>query len=145
MSTRACVALVSYDLPLNLHAYALPAAVAARCAGEQGHFWDYRDALFRGQAQLGDGPIRPARTALRAWTSRVSPPAATIRSRHPLRDDRRQESGVAKASASTPTFVIGRLVDGEFVGEILAGAQPIEVFEERLETLLQQTQQPASR
>jgi predicted DsbA family dithiol-disulfide isomerase len=38
---------------------------------------------------------------------------------------------------STPTFVIGHLVNGEFVGEILAGAQPLEVFEQRLQALLQ--------
>ena len=35
-------------------------------------------------------------------------------------------------------------VNGEFVGEILTGARPIEVFEERLDKLLQETQQPAS-
>ena len=69
------------------------------------------------------------------------------------RDDPQQASLVmvdarkaaSKGIYSTPTFVIGRLVNGEFVGEILAGARPIEVFEERLEKLLQQTQQPARR
>ena len=69
------------------------------------------------------------------------------------RDDPQQASLVMvtpgkrrrKASIRPRTFVIGRLVNGEFVGEIMTGAQPIEVFEERLDKLLQQTQQPASR
>ena len=57
----------------------------------------------------------------------------------------RRESGGRKGISSTPTFVIGRLVNGKFVGEIITGAQPIEVFEERLQKLLQRSQQPASR
>ncbi|MCM2313008.1 MAG: DsbA family protein, partial [Steroidobacteraceae bacterium] len=29
----------SRDLPLPFHSFAMPAAVASRCAGEQGRFW----------------------------------------------------------------------------------------------------------
>ena len=140
---KGLLRIVSYDLPLNLHAYALPAAVAARCAGEQGHFWDYRDALFRGQAHLATAPYDQLARHFGMDVARFSA----------CRDDPQQASLVmidagkaaSKGIFSTPTFVIGRLVNGEFVGEILTGAQPIAVFEERLEKLLQQTQQPASR
>src|SRR5260221_459521 len=31
------------DLPLPMHPHALPAARAARCAGEQGKFWEMHD------------------------------------------------------------------------------------------------------
>ena len=43
----------SMDFPLPFHDFALPAAIASRCAGEQGRFWDYREALFAAQATLG--------------------------------------------------------------------------------------------
>ncbi len=35
------------DFPLPMHAHAQKAAEAARCAGEQGMFWQYHDELFR--------------------------------------------------------------------------------------------------
>jgi protein-disulfide isomerase len=34
------------DFPLPMHPYAEKAAEAARCAGAQGKFWEYHDALF---------------------------------------------------------------------------------------------------
>ncbi len=40
------VALVFKDFPLPMHHTAEKAAEAARCAGEQGKFWEYHDVLF---------------------------------------------------------------------------------------------------
>ena len=37
------------DYPLPFHPNALPAAVAARCAGEEGKFWEMHDKLFDNQ------------------------------------------------------------------------------------------------
>ncbi|MEE8176209.1 MAG: thioredoxin domain-containing protein [Gemmatimonadota bacterium] len=42
---------VFYDFPLDQHPHAVPAAQAARCAGEQGRFWPMHDLLFARQAQ----------------------------------------------------------------------------------------------
>lgn len=42
---------VFYDFPLDQHPHAVPAAQAARCAGEQGLFWPMHDLLFARQAQ----------------------------------------------------------------------------------------------
>jgi hypothetical protein len=36
--------------------------------------------------------------------------------------------------------VIGRVVNGEFEGELMSGAKPFEVFQQRLDSLLQQAQ-----
>ncbi|MGA8541429.1 MAG: thioredoxin domain-containing protein [Terriglobales bacterium] len=41
------VSLVYKDFPLPMHPLAAKAAVAARCAGAQGKFWQYHDALFQ--------------------------------------------------------------------------------------------------
>jgi protein-disulfide isomerase len=43
--------LLFFDFPLKMHPHALLAARAARCAGEQGRFWDYHDALFSAQQE----------------------------------------------------------------------------------------------
>jgi protein-disulfide isomerase len=40
------VALVFKDFPLPMHSRAQKAAEAARCAGSQGKFWEFHDALF---------------------------------------------------------------------------------------------------
>ena len=40
------VRFVSRDLPLEFHPFALRAAEAARCAGDQGKYWEMRDALY---------------------------------------------------------------------------------------------------
>jgi thioredoxin family protein/SurA-like protein len=48
------VALAFRDMPLEkIHPLALNAPEAARCAGEQGKFWEYYDLLERGAAGIG--------------------------------------------------------------------------------------------
>lgn len=42
---------VFYDYPLEQHPHAIPAALAARCAGEQGRFWEMHDLLYARQLQ----------------------------------------------------------------------------------------------
>ena len=126
------------DLPLPFHAFALPAAVAARCAAQQGKFWEYREALFHDQSHLGQ-----QRFAELAGTfgldithfedCRADPAVlATVR----------EDAALAASSgiASTPSFVIGRVVNGEFEGEVMSGALPFEAFQQRLDSLLQQPQ-----
>ena len=70
----------SRDLPLPMHAHAETAAVAARCAGEQGRYWEYRHAVFAAQRRLGTEPWeelarrararhRPVRRLSSRWAS----------------------------------------------------------------------------
>lgn len=50
------VKLVYKHFPLSaIHPEALPAAKAAWAADKQGKFWEYQDALFTNQKQLGEG------------------------------------------------------------------------------------------
>ncbi|NJM28247.1 MAG: DsbA family protein [Pseudanabaena sp. RU_4_16] len=49
------VTLVYKHLPLvEIHTEAMPAALASWAALQQGKFWEYHDALFSNQAQLGE-------------------------------------------------------------------------------------------
>jgi len=50
------VALVYVHLPLPGHRFAMPAARAAECANEQGHFASMHDRLLQGQEQFGLKP-----------------------------------------------------------------------------------------
>jgi len=48
------VELVFKQLPLPMHGYALPAAVASMAAARQGKFWEYADILFTKWGRLTD-------------------------------------------------------------------------------------------
>ena len=52
------VRLVWKDFPLPNHEFAIPAAAAARCAQEQGKFWEYHDVLFAHQQALSSTDLR---------------------------------------------------------------------------------------
>src|SRR6266849_8758350 len=58
------VALAFRDMPVTqIHPQAMMAAEAARCAGEQGKFWEYHDLLFTNQSKLDrPGLIAKAQT-----------------------------------------------------------------------------------
>lgn len=45
------VRFVYFDLPLQQHENAFPAAQAARCAGDQGAYWQMHDRLFDSQSE----------------------------------------------------------------------------------------------
>lgn len=129
------VRYASRDLPLSIHPFALPAAIASRCAGEQGRFWDYRAALFAAQRTLGNDPYVRIAAELGLDLERLEA----------CRRDGRQEQEVladvevahASGIRSTPAFLIGRVVDGQFQGELLRGIQTYEVFAARIDALLQ--------
>jgi protein-disulfide isomerase len=52
------VKLVWKDFPLPNHQFAVPAALAARCAQDQGKFWEYHDVLFANQQALTNADLR---------------------------------------------------------------------------------------
>lgn len=45
------VRYVYYDFPLSMHPHAFLASRAARCANEQGKFWEYHDVLYGRQSE----------------------------------------------------------------------------------------------
>jgi protein-disulfide isomerase len=124
----------SVDLPLPMHEFANTAAIAARCAGEQGHYWDYREKLFDEQNLLGQKPFTRFAGALGLDIARFEYCRLQDSQLKDLDTDRKRASVLD--IHSTPTFLIGRMVDGRFESETVQGAQPSEVFAARIEKLL---------
>jgi len=124
---------------LPFHAFAVPAAIAARCAGQQGRFWEFREALFRDQAQLTTDPHAGLAQSLGLDAAQFADCRRDPAVARSVQAD--VELAAASGIRSTPTFVIGRIVDGAFNGEILSGAQPFETFQARINLLLQQAGQ----
>jgi protein-disulfide isomerase len=63
------IALVYKDFPLPMHPLAQKAAEAARCAGAQGKFWEYHDALFENR-KLQVSDLKQQAVALKLDSSR---------------------------------------------------------------------------
>jgi len=122
------------DLPLPMHRHAVPAAVAARCAGEQGKFWEMRQAIYLARGRLDQEP----------YAGMAGDLGLDVESFEACRRDGRQLAKVqadaalaaGEGIASTPAFVIGRIVGDEFQGETLVGAKPYAVFAAKIEALL---------
>ncbi len=52
------VRLVFRDYPLGFHPQAIPAAEAARCAGEQGKYWEYANHMMTVEGSLQDDDLK---------------------------------------------------------------------------------------
>jgi len=112
------VRLIFKDFPLGSHEGALPAAEAARCAGELGRFWEYHDLLFVGQPAF-------SATDLLGYAARLGLPsgpfAACVES-HRHRDAVLADLAEGRAAGvrGTPTFFVN--------GRKIIGAQPVSTF-----------------
>jgi protein-disulfide isomerase len=114
------VKLVHMDFPLNIHPGAIPAAQAARCAGEQERFWDYhRDLLSQLTDFSMDDLLRRAKT-LRLEEQAFQ--TCLSSGRYEAVVDAGFEQGQRLGVSATPTFFIN--------GRRLQGALPIEAFAE---------------
>ena len=129
------VRFVHKDLPLPFHPHAIPAAAAARCAGEQNRYWDMYSRLFEQQNCLDcKGVIAIAAeeeldtAALQACMERTSTIA--------LINANRSEASLHNINA-TPTFVIGpNQSNGRLEGRVIEGALPWSAFKEAIEEAL---------
>ena len=114
------------DLPLTaIHPGAQRAAEAARCAGEQGKFWEYRDALF-GAAQVTLDMHKEVAETLGLDSESFQRCLSSERHRDAVTGDNEEAGNLG--ITGTPTFVIN--------GIVLAGAQPIEEFTRVIESEL---------
>ena len=52
------VKIVFKNYPLKNHKFAMPAAMAAMAANEQGKFWEFHNLLFKNHKQLDDQKIQ---------------------------------------------------------------------------------------
>lgn len=120
------------DFPLdNIHPNATPAAVAARCAGEQGDYWGMHDRLFGNQDQWS-GLADPSETfqgyaaEMGLDTEAFLACLASGQFDEAIAQD--LQAGQAAGITGTPSFLIN--------GNLVVGAQPLAAFQQALDTLL---------
>jgi protein-disulfide isomerase len=121
------VRLVHRDFPLEGHPRAFPAARAARCAGEQGKFWDYHRGLLTGTGDFSNEDFKSRASALGLDAAKFD--ACLQSPRHDEEIRASVQDGTRIGVTGTPAFFIN--------GRMLFGARPIEQFQEVIDAELQ--------
>lgn len=127
------VRLLYRDYPRDPDGPAMTAAIAARCAGDQGRYWDMHDRLFAGKIEMD---------VLQAHAKTIGlnqPAFATC-----LRDAHHRQAilqdkadGIRIGFVGTPGFVLLRTEQaGKEKPIALPGAFPADVFEQEIDRLL---------
>ena len=122
------------DLPLEIHSLAMPAALAARCAGEQGRFWPVHEALFNAQETLSPGMIKKTVTNLGVALPAYEKCVADPHTRASITADIAEAESIGVNG--TPGFVLGSKKGAKLSGVLILGSQPTDVFTSRIDTLL---------
>jgi protein-disulfide isomerase len=112
------------DLPLDqLHPDARKAAEAARCAKEQGKFWEYHAKLMAGSTDASQQTLK--RLAAEAGLDAAPFEQCLSTGKYSAAVQKDVEEATALGVNGTPAFFIN--------GRLLTGAQPLEAFSKVIE------------
>lgn len=122
------VKLAFRDFPIrNIHPLAQKAAEAARCAGEQGKYWEYHDLLFGKAPDLEVFQLKQYAAALGLDSARFH--ECLQGGKYAALVEKDLQDGIQLGVSSTPTFFVN--------GRPVIGAQPFSAFEKIIEEELQ--------
>jgi protein-disulfide isomerase len=130
------VRYVFRDFPIDqLHPEARKASEAARCAGDQGKYWEMHDVLFQNQQTLA--PERLPEHARRLGLDAGAFAACLSSSKYASAVQQSYADGMAAGVRGTPSFVIGRTrPDDRVEGVLVTGARPLADFRQEIDRLL---------
>jgi protein-disulfide isomerase len=117
--------------PLSFHTKARSAANAAECAGEQGKFFEYADALFENQTSLGDDLYNQTAKDLKLNLDKFSNCLKENKYDEKINAD--MSSGIAANVQGTPGTII-LSANGE--PQLVPGAVPYEQLKAMIEAAL---------
>lgn len=124
------VQYITRDLPLSFHENAKTSALAARCAGDQGKFFEMHDKLFEAQESWSTGDPREK---FIGYANDIGIKAAPFTSCYDNGDHNEAIDADAALAAKvgatgTPSFFIN--------GQLLVGAQPYATFQAAIDAAL---------
>ncbi len=121
------------------------AAIAARCAGEQGQYWEYHHTLYEFQGEINSGWANNSMLKVFAVMTQLEKEGVgdvaakqqfdtCLDSERYLEEIRADyEDGLRLGVSGTPTFII---IGPDGREERIVGAQPLSVFERVIESML---------
>lgn len=132
------VRLVFRDYPLEFHKNALPAAIAANCAQEQGKYWEVHNFLFEHPDKLDTASMLSSADELNINREKFEKCVNDKTKEAEINKD--FQDGQLYGVRGTPSFFIGKTEDNknELTGVYIRGAQPFQVFKTEIDKLLAQ-------
>jgi protein-disulfide isomerase len=127
------VRFYSRDMPLDFHPDAMRAAQAARCASDQGQFWQLRDVMGANPNKLDMDSLVVDATDLKMDVKAFRACVASEKYKEAVQTDVLEAMKIG--ANGTPTFVIGKSTPDGVDGELVVGAQPYPVFDQKLKEL----------
>ena len=127
------VRFFSKDMPLDFHPNAMRAALAARCAGEQGKFWQLRDTMGANPNSLDIEHILNFAGDLKLDTKALRACIDSEKYKEPVQRDVLEAMKIG--ANGTPTFIVGKSVGEGVDGELVVGALPYQMFDMKLKDL----------
>lgn len=126
------------DFPRDEEGWGLVAAHAARCAGEQGKYWDMHDRLFEQHARLGSGVITQLAKGLRLNEKAFAKCMDSQKHIQAILGDR--EMAVKLGFRGTPGFLVVKTDGRRFSdGFTMPGAVRLDTFRTEIERLLKKS------
>ena len=121
------------DLPLDFHPNALVAAQAAHCAADQNQFWTMHN-------RMSADPTRLDLPSLTSYAKDLNLDTEVFRG---CVESGKYKSAVQKEAAEaaaagangTPSFVVGKSTSDGVDGELVVGALPFPLFDQKLKDL----------
>lgn len=123
------VRIVFKNFPLRMHRFAVPAALAALAAQDQGQFWPFHDRLFQNYNQLNAQKVEEIRQELNLEAERFKAKMKDLALQGLVRRD--WEEGNAAGVSGTPTVFIN--------GKTYRGARSLEGFRKAIDAVLAKT------
>jgi protein-disulfide isomerase len=123
----------SRDLPLDFHPNAMRAAQAARCAIEQGKYWQIRDIMGANPDKLDLEHLVGFAAELKMDTDAFRACVTSEKYKNAVQSDVVEAMKIG--ANGTPTFVVGKSTPEGVDGEVMVGAMPFQMFDEKLKSL----------
>lgn len=126
------------NFPLRRHTLAIPAAVSASCAEEQGKFWEMNDFLFSNPANLEPEKAIAAAGRLGLDREEFKECITERKQKHEARINKDHEEGRKYGVTGTPSLFIGRTGDGDEMDAVyLRGLRSFNALKVQIDSLLE--------
>jgi protein-disulfide isomerase len=123
----------SRDFPLDMHPFAMKAAVATHCAAEQGQFWHMRDLLVSNASKLSaeaiSGYAKTAGLNMDAFGACLASGKYDAAIRESISE------GTNAGVQGTPSFLLGKSTPDGVTGSLVVGALPYPLIEAEMKKL----------
>lgn len=125
------VRFYSRDMPLiDMHSNAMRAAQASRCAAEQNQYWTLREVMSANPDKLGLDQIVNFAAELKMNTDALRSCISSEKYKASVQADVMEAMRVG--ATGTPAFLIGKSTAEGVDGELVLGALPLALFDEKI-------------